>query len=783
MYFRILKRDLKRKKTMNIILLLFIILAAAFVAGSMNNMVSVMTALESFFDKAGVPDYWICIKEEQEADRFQEFAGEYHYDAECQKFIQADPAEVRVNGGKFHYSNTICLSTLGKKIKIFDKNDKEITEVKKGELYLTGQLWNSVKNEFRKGDQIEVSLGGKKRSFKLAGSTKDAMFGSAMIGMSRFLLNEEDYRYFESEDTAVVYSMNVYTKDTSFGSRFNSLELNAIFNEDRDTIKKMYFMDMVMAGVMLIVSVCLILISMVILRFTIQFTMSEEFREIGVMKAVGIRNRRIRGLYIIKYLGISSVGGIAGLILSVPFGRLMLGNFQQNIVMPDGGFFWINVVCAFGAAAVVVLFCYFCTRRIRKISPIDAIRNGENGERYSKKGIVHLNSAGIPPVLFMAVNDILSNIRRFSSLILIFTLGLLLVVIPVNTINTVQSDKLISWFNMVPCDHVVSKEQLFNSNSNNRAMVEEYLSDVKEKLKNRDISADVYEEVMFRMNISYRGKKTSSIAFQGLGDITTDQYVYLEGDAPRKADEVAVSHIIAERIGADIGDTVEIKDADRTKHYIVTAIYQSMNNMGEGIRFHPEEEINYAYAGGSFGAQIKYHDSPDSGELEGRMEILKELFPDSKIYTSGGYVNYMIGDVAGQLQGLKRLVLAVVLCINVLVTVLMVKSFLTKEKGEIALLKAIGFQNSALSAWQTLRIGIVQLISVLLGVLAQGPLSEISSGQAFKVMGAYNIEFDVVPFEVYVLYPGIVFGVTVLAAFLASLQIRKIKTSETANIE
>ena len=41
MFFKILKKDLKRNRSMNIILLLFIIVAAAFVASGLNNLVSV----------------------------------------------------------------------------------------------------------------------------------------------------------------------------------------------------------------------------------------------------------------------------------------------------------------------------------------------------------------------------------------------------------------------------------------------------------------------------------------------------------------------------------------------------------------------------------------------------------------------------------------------------------------------------------------------------------------------------------------------------------------------
>lgn len=184
--------------------------------------------------------------------------------------------------------------------------------------------------------------------------------------------------------------MCIYTKDSNFSDKFNELDLNTVFNEDRDTVKFMYVMDMVIAAIMLVVSICLILISMIILRFTIHFTMSEEFREIVVMKAIGITTSKIRGLYLIKYFVISMLAGIIGLGASVPFGGMMLGYFRQKIIVSTDGLYFLNVLCAFAVVAIVMLFCYFCTRRMKHFSPIDAIRNGENGEEslllYEKYG-------------------------------------------------------------------------------------------------------------------------------------------------------------------------------------------------------------------------------------------------------------------------------------------------------------------------------------------------------------------------------------------------------------
>ncbi len=50
-------RDLKRKKTMNLIILLFVVLSVMFIASSVNNLLTVSGSLEGFFDKAGVGDY------------------------------------------------------------------------------------------------------------------------------------------------------------------------------------------------------------------------------------------------------------------------------------------------------------------------------------------------------------------------------------------------------------------------------------------------------------------------------------------------------------------------------------------------------------------------------------------------------------------------------------------------------------------------------------------------------------------------------------------------------
>ena len=782
MYLRILKKDLKRKKTMNIILLIFVILAATFIASSANNLITVSSALDNFIEKADVPDYWFASTNDADVGRFEEFAEEIGCDYSISRLIQIEPRNILVEGEKLEYSNTMCLSTLGG-IKIFDKNNEEITHINDGELYVTNHIFTSTENDFHVGGKIFISQNGVEKEFTVKGYTKDALFGTAMVGMSRFLISDNDAALFDIENAAVCSSVEVHTKDADYLDRFNALGLNTIMSIDRSMFKMTYLMEILIAAILLVVSVCLILISMVILRFIIKFTITEEFREIGVMKAIGIKNFAIRGLYIAKYFAIAVVGTAVGLAASLPLSRLMISGVSQKIVISSGDNFPINIGAAILAGIIVVLFSYLCTRPIRRFSPIDAIRSGETGERYKKKGVLRLGGSHLPTVVFMALNDIFSGIKSYMSMVIIFILGTLLVIIPTNTINTLRSDKLITIFNMVESDHVISQELLFNPSEDNKAMVERKFSEVREMFAEQGIEVDIFQEIMFRSNVNMGGKRTNSISFQGMGGVTTDMYTYLDGTPPQNVHEVALTHLTAGQIGAKIGDDVEIKIGDDTRTYTVTAINQSMNNMGEGVRFHQDAELDYNYAAGSFGIQVNYKDNPDKNALAERKAMLEKLYPDATVYTPGEYIGYMIGNVADQLDGMKVLILSIILGINALVAVLMVKSFITKEKSEIALLKAIGFKNDPLIMWQTMRIGIVLLVSVLMGALLSSPLSSLIITPVFGMLGAYSIEYEIRAVEVYVIFPLIMLGVTAFAAFISAQGLRKISSSQISNNE
>lgn len=790
MYLNILKKDLKRKRTMNIILLLFIILAVMFVSSSANNLSAVTSSLDTYFDNAKVADYCIFTSGKVETDKSESaeeivknFSGTQSYKSEDTIYIST--SGVTKENKQIESSSTMMNAFENACITYFDENNEPLTAVNEGEVYLRKSIL--TQNNLAVGDKITVKVGDVSKDFKIKGSLKDAVLGSSMMGTPRYLVSKADFNDFYSDESVKPWtgkSVYVYTDDIEGLEQALSDCTNITFMGSKALIKTTYIMDMINAGVLLIVSICLILISFVILRFTITFTLSEEYREIGIMKAIGIKNSKIRGLYLIKYFATSIVGAIIGLILSIPFGNMLLQQVSENIVIEGNNRYILNIIFAIAIVLIIMLFCYRCTGKVKKFSPVDAIRNGTTGERFKKKGVIKLSKSKLKPVPFMAVNDILSGVKRFGIMLITFTIGILLITIMVNTIATLQSDNLITWYSMTKSD--VFLEDL---KSDERHLVtgghenlKEQLNEIKKTLSENEIKADCYCETAFKLGIINGDYKCKSLAFQGT-NTTTDMYSYLEGTPPKNKNEIALTYITADKIHAKIGDTVTISTVSGDKDYIITAIYQSMNNMGEGIRFTEDEELDYSQAMGIFPYQVKYTDNPSSDEINERFELIKDEFSDYTVRTGGEYVDYMIGGVAGYMSNTKLLIILIVLIINILVAVLMEKSFLTKERSEIAMLKAIGFKNSSIILWQTLRIGIVMVLAVFIAILLSEPASQLSVGFIFKIMGANNIIFDVNVLESYVIYPLICLATTVLAVFIVAQQVRKVKSSEINSIE
>ena len=795
MYLQILKKDLKRKRTMNAILLVFIILASMFVSSGMNNIITVTTALDRYFEMADVPDYFAlsenksCSKDIygtlENASAIDEFR--------IEETVRMSQSNITRDGEPLNASNlsqTLVLQSgrdMG--INYFLDDGSILKSVPRGKIYTAGFTEKNM--GLKVGDKITVEIEGISREFTFAGGFKDAVFGPELMGFKRFILNDDDFEEYMSDETIKnIYGgkiLYIHTADLDKTlSQIADLSDSFTFSGNAEMLDQAYIFDMIITGLILVVSLILIIISFTVLRFTIAFTLSEEFREIGVMKAIGIRNIKIRGLYLTKYFAISVVGAAIGFVFSYPFGKMLMNLSTDSIIINEKNTAFVNVICAVLVAAVILLFCLGCTGRVSKMSPIDAVRNGQTGERFRKKSVMSLGKSRLGTTAFLAANDIVSSPKRYSVIILTFFLCMSLLIILSNATASLKSGKLLKYFGMTDCHAVkdIGDEAMKFMTEDGHEKVKKYLEDMEQTLAENNMPAECMTEYYIYSMIGHGEYESKAAILQGTGT-TMDMYEYFEGTPPQNSGEIAVSAPLAKTLKAEIGDTVIVSyPTGETAEFIITALYQSMVNQGISVRVHTGCDINYTAATGSPGTQIKFTDDPDDEEVLHRIEKIKELYPEfSSVKTAGETVSDTTG-VGDAIDAVKKMSAALTTILAALVTVLMARSFIAKEQAEIALMKAIGMRNTKIYGQYTLRFFIAVAAAVLLAELLGMPLTKLCFDPVFRTMGLeMGVEYMRNPVEIYAVFPVIVLTATAVSAFLTSLYTRKIKSSDTANIE
>ncbi|MDE6763982.1 MAG: ABC transporter permease [Oscillospiraceae bacterium] len=795
MYLNILKKDLKRKRAMNVILLVFIILASMFMSSGVSNILTVTTALDRYFEMADVPDYFAVYQNKlsdkdvykvlENASAIDEFRIE---DGVC-----ISQSNITRKGEPLDASNTSQTLALQSDrvmgLNYFLDDGSILKSVPKGKIYTAAFTEKNM--GLKVGDRITVEVEGVSREFTFAGGFKDAVCGPELMGIKKFIINGEDFdEYMSNETIKTMYNgklLYIHTADVDrTKSQIADIFDSFTFESAMDMLNRAYIFDMIITGLILAVSLILIIISFVMLRFTIAFTLSEEFREIGVMKAIGIRNIKIRGLYLIKYSAISVVGAAVGLVLSYPFGKMLMGLSTGAIIIDSGSNAFVNIGCAILVAAVILLFCLGCTGRVSKMSPIDAVRNGQTGERFRKKSVMSLGKSKLGTTAFLAANDIVSSPKRYGIIILTFFLCMSLLIILSNTVASLKSGKLLKYFSSAEC-HVVTDigdEAMEFMTEDGHEKVEKYLEDMERTLAENGMPAECMTEYFMYPMIKHGEYESKTALLQGTGT-TTDMYEYSEGTPPQNSGEIAITTVLAKTLKAAVGDTVTLSyPTGEMEDFIITALYQSMINRGTSVRVHNDCDINYLAAVGSPGTQIKFTDDPNDKEVLRRIEKIKELYPKfSSVKTAGETVSDTTG-VGDAIDAVKKMSAVLTVILAALVTVLMERSFIAKEKAEIALMKAIGMRNTKIYGQYTLRFFISAAAAVLIAELLGMPLTKLCFDPIFESMGLeMGVEYVQNLVEIYAVFPVIVLAATAASAFFTSLYTRKIKSSDTANIE
>ena len=779
MFLKILKRDLKRKKAMNIVLFILIVLASTLAASSTNLMYSTTTAVDSFIRNSQVADLNIKIANTPENNKqIEEWANSMpaigaRY-SEVQIGVPSSNITVPDGSESISANTVVSLTTLPQDVNlIFGQNDESFT-LQDGEIGLPINIKNTT--GIKLGDQLTIDLEGISKTFVVKEFFKDALMGSDLIGLKRFIISQHDYDEIKEsvpEEKWIQFWSFVEDSDekqSDLATEFSKSNILSDFDIDKMFVELMFMTDRIMSAILFIVSLFLIFIAFLTLRFTIVSTIQDDYKEIGVMKAIGFTNVSIKRLYLMKYFGLSVVGGAIGLGISLPLTRIMSVRVSEYIIVPDSGMSMI--VSAFSTViivAITLLFCSMCMRKINKASAVDAIRQGHNGERFKASRKMNLHkSKMLHTTLFLAISDVLNQFKGYTTLIITFVLSTVIILIPINLANTILAPKFISHLGTTQADIYLLTERAEASMSKIQAEMDLLEQEFRDKNFDVTLSVDYFFNTKYILDNGEGGHRI--IGMNSETKANQYEYEYLDGVAPKLENEIAITGIMSEKYNKSIGDSIVFEIDGKKQTFLISGTHQTIDNAGYAVRLSDNyKPLNVA------GYLLMGNINAIADEKPKIIEDMKEQLEHLNIKSATDLMGDLTGGFMGQLKMMIVLIIAIVSLITFFITSLFIRLLISKEVQGIAIMKSLGFTNGLIKLWQSLRILILLVASIILGVFVANVLGEQLVGMVFRMFGLTKISMNIVPLQVYVWCPLLIVTVVLLAVYTSCGQIKKIQ--------
>lgn len=645
------------------------------------------------------------------------------------------------------------------KIEIVEE-DKTITSN-----YLYVPYHFHVGGGYKIGDSYTIKLE-KTYTFTIKGYVNQTYGGSYQAGSYEFFVSNEMFDQMEAECT----SQNGFSIYMNFKDNVNQrLETNKIINQIfaeknvgststsiDNTITNRTFIATIFFISFLLTAVIIILIVILMVYNNISNYVKENMRNLGALKAMGYTSKDLKSSIYLQFIIIC----IIGLVIGVLAGHLFLPTISGLLIKQSGipyctRFNMLStILTVIIIPTFVLLMVALSSRKLKKIEPIIALRDGVETHNF-KKNMIPLDRTKLGLNMSLSLKNTFKNIKQNTiSFITVLVLSFLMVIAITMFQNFSVKPKLgILTFELndgvviVDKDHTEEVWDYLNENTNNN----KYL--VQWELQDTDYSP------IFTYIVDDFSKINN-----------TD--VCYKGEFPKLKNEIAIAGKYASSVGKKIGDEITLQSGNKAYTYIITGLTQTCNNAGQECAMTKEGA-----------AQILDLDSINSsfwfdkdGDASQVLKDVKEKFGDAIISTMD--VNETIKAQIGVFVSVANIMVTIISIITaaiiILVLYLLMKNIIRDRRYEYGILKAVGYRSKDLIIQNVLSFMPTIFLGTVIGTVVSYFIASPYIGLMMRSFGIMKCTMYI-PIGFLVLSVLFMLVVAVVAGILMSLKIRKVE--------
>lgn len=631
--------------------------------------------------------------------------------------------------------------------------------------------------EVQIGDSIGVSIveGGEVLQYTIKGYFEDPVAGSALMGMKRALVTENDMQKLErmiheageearvSIGSAIHISKKVDCDLTLanlqqiLSEKTELLQISG-FSYSKATITGfMLILQNIFAGFLIVFVLVLMVVALIIVGHSISSSIEQDYVDMGILKALGYTRTDLRIVQLLQYLT-AVLGGMApGIPLSMAvvkgIGRVTVT--VVGILIPAD----IPIAASLLSLALIVFiimgFVFFKTAKIGRITPIRAIRGGAEDVYFKSRLTAPIHKGGLS--FWLAYRQLISGKKQYFSACLVTALLVFFFSLTVRLDAWLGPDGrgLMESFSAARYDLGIQYEE------------ESVREEIEQLLDARAHISDSYQYKMIRSFLN----QTEYL----MNVISAPQYCnILEGRTCIYRNELVMTEFVANELNIGIGDSVTlISGSDgKEQEFIVSGIYQCANDIGanfcvtkEGYESFFDEDVREQ----SYYTFYLFEDTSCIEELKGMLEDKYEgkITIDDNSWSGTDAILIVT-------QALTMFMLVITI-VFILVTVSLTgNKILYKEQHDLGIYKSLGFVSEKLRLAFSIRFGLIAVAGSVLGIVLSAYLTDPLANIILKVCGISHFTSELALLRM--IMPGMIVTILFFAfAYLAAGKVKKVE--------
>ncbi|MCK6075320.1 ABC transporter permease [Paenibacillus silvae] len=773
MLLRMLRNDLMRKKGITAALFIFVLLAALLVSSGSRMIMELTSSIQYLFSESKTPHFVQMHSGELDQAKVNQWAEgnalvEQHQIVEM---VNIDGANLYL--GAESEKNTVMDIDLVTQNQQFDyllNLNSEIIQVLDGEIAVP--VYYLQQNQLKIGDKVRINNGAFERAYTIVDFVRDAQMNPSVVHSKRFIVSPNDWQELKQGVGEMEYLIEFRLNDPAKTSDFTQAYQNAGLPNAGPVVTYGLFQvlnamtDGIIAAVIILVSLVLILIAMLCIRFTMLATIEEDYREISVMKAIGIAEKDIKRLYLVKYVFMAGVASVLGYVASLGVNKLFVSNIMLYMGKAPATLlhFAVPLLAAAVIFTMVVLFCRAVLRRFRSISAVEALRTGSLGDTQIIRNRLSLSRnrwSSVP--VFLGLKEVMQRVKMFRLLLFVFIVSSFIMIVPINFLNTLQAPSFISYMGVGQSDIRIDLRHTDD--------IEQRYANLINQIKN-DGDVKAYSPlVTSQFKIRNAEGSYDNLSVES-GDFSIFPLSYLSGNAPATDRQIALSDANSSELKLKTGDQLTLQVDGKDQVMTVSGIYQDVTNGGKTAKallpYNKDSVLWYVVS----------LDLKDRSLMAAKVAAYEKDFSPARVTDLQGYLHQTLGGTIQQLKLVTTLALAIGVFISILITSLFLQMLVAKDNNDIAVLRSLGFALSKIKLKYVVMSLAILIVGVAAGTILSNTLGPKLVSGIMSSFGASNIVFVIDPVQAYVLCPLLLAGTIIITAWISIQSIRETSISK-----